>query len=130
VSAYSFTLASLTQIDSDDLSGWVERAVRDLEPDTLVRGRETDAVLPLTATVARHSVRLTVYKHYGRVRLEAIGADSQAVERYLCDQLELTVLGRVERTLPADTTSQVQDKDQQQVLMEAFRALAGGRRGV
>jgi hypothetical protein len=127
VSAYGFTLASLTQVDASDLPGWLARAERDLRPDGLVRGRETDAVLLLTANVAGRSVGLTVYKQHGRVRLEAQGADPRALERYLCDQLELTVASQVERTLPGAAAARLQDNDRQHALMELFRA-AGQKR--
>jgi hypothetical protein len=124
VSGYGFTLASLTQVDADDLPRWVDRGERDLDADGLVRGRETEAVLHLTARVAGRSVQLTVYKQHGRVRLEAEGVDPRALERYLCDQLELTVVSQVERALPASAATQLADGDaQQQALMEMFRAL-------
>lgn len=127
MNAYGFTLASLTQVDASDLPGWLERAERDLRPDGLVRGRETDAVQLLTANVAGRSVALTVYKQHGRVRLEAKGADPRALERYLCDRLELTVASQIERALPADAAARLQDNDQQQALMELFRS-AGPKR--
>jgi hypothetical protein len=128
VSAYGFTLASLTQVDADDLPGWVERAERDLQPDTIVRGRETDAVLRLTATVMGRPVRLTVYKQHGRVRLEADGADPRPLERYLCDQLELTVASQVERALPGGASARLQENDEQQALMEVVRAVSPRRK--
>lgn len=127
MSAYGFTLASLTQVDADDLPGWLERAERDLRPDGLVRSHETDAVVLLTANVAGRSVGLTVYKQHGRVRLEAQGTDPRALERYLCDRLELTVATQVDRALPTDAADRLQDNDKQQALMELFRA-AGPKR--
>jgi hypothetical protein len=124
VSEYGFTLASLTQIDADDLTRWVERGERDLESGGLMRGRETDAVIPLTATVGGRKVHLTVYKQHGRVRVEAEGVDPRALERYLCDQLELTVVSQVERALPQNAASQLENGEaQQRALMEMFRAL-------
>lgn len=127
MSVYGYTLAALTQIDAEDLPRWVERGARDLVAQGLVRGYETDAVLRLTATVAGRPVRLTVYKQHARVRLEAEGADPRALERYLCDQLELTVVSQVERTLPNGAASRLDDNAQQQALMEMFRALGPGR---
>jgi hypothetical protein len=128
VSAYGFTLGSLTQVDADDLPRWVDRGERDLDADGLVRGRETDAALHLTARVAGRSVQLTVYKQHGRVRLEAEGADPRALERYLCDQLELTVVSQVERALPNAAPQPENGDTQQKALMEMFRALGGPKR--
>jgi hypothetical protein len=129
LSAYGYTLASLTQIDAEDVPRWVERGERDLDSDGLVRGRETDAVIPLTATVGGRKVHLTVYKQHGRVRLEAEGLDPRALERYLCDQLELTVVSQVERALPRGAAPQVENGGtQQQALMEMFRALGAPHR--
>lgn len=128
MSAYGCTLAALTQIDADDLPRWVERGQRDLDGDGLVRSYETEAVLQLAAKVAGRSVRLTVYKQHGRVRLEAEGTDPRALERYLCDQLELTVVSQVERALPGDAAERLDDNAQQKALMEMFRALGAPKR--
>ena len=123
MSTYGYTLAALTQIDTDDVARWVERGERDLDGAGLVRGHETDSVLGLTAKVAGRSVRLTVFKQHGRVRLEADGNDPRALERYVCDQLELTVVSHVERALPGDSAERRDDHATQQALMEMFRAL-------
>ena len=126
MSSYAFTLTTMTQVDADDVAGWVDRARADLDA-SIERLGETGSVLRLAATVLGKRVRLTVYKGYGRVRLE--GGDGRA-QRYLAEQLELTVVAEVVRTLPggAVTNGAATEAERQKALMEMFRTLGSARR--
>jgi hypothetical protein len=128
MSSYAFTLGAMTQVDGSDVAGWVDRARADLDAE-LERLGETDSVLRLAATVHGQRIRMTVYKGYGRVRLECDGPDRRLVQ-YLADQLELSVIAEVVRTLPGPASRPEANGDaQQRALMEMFRTLGNaGRR--
>jgi len=125
MSGYGFTLASLTAVDAGDIGSWVERARRDLSPAEVVASGETESVLRLETRCFDRSVRATVYKSHGRVRIESDGVEPRAFERYLCDQLELTIVSQVERALPRAALPRLEDNGSQKALMEMFRALGG-----
>jgi len=123
MSGYGFTLASLTAVDADDIGSWVERARSDLSPAEVVASGETDSVLRLETRCFDRTVRATVYKNHGRVRIESDGVEPRAFERYLCDQLELTILSQVERALPETALPRLEENTSQKALMEMFRTL-------
>ena len=98
---YHVCLARLTDVDTEHLDEWMERAAREF--DALVRIHETGSVIGLVAEfrLALEPIRVavTVYRKYGRVRMEVLTpvATAEQADRllgFVAGALELSILDR------------------------------------
>ncbi|HEY3184299.1 MAG TPA: hypothetical protein VGJ77_15780 [Gaiellaceae bacterium] len=89
----------LTDADRLDPDGWIVRAESDLSAFALggvSRAVETGSVCVLAARFEPGSARLTLYKQFGRARLEVSAgsaADAKRLASWIADTLETTVVG-------------------------------------
>jgi hypothetical protein len=89
----------LTDADRLDPEGWLARAESDLAAFALEgvrRAVETGSVCVLEARFEPGSARVTLYKQFGRARLEvsaASAADAERLGSWIADTLETTVVG-------------------------------------
>jgi hypothetical protein len=101
----SFLIGELTEADRGDVGAWLDRQQLDLTgiaTQPPCRTHDTDSVAVVEATFqpgpAAIPVKLTLYKDFGRVRVEATapGPSQDAADRlarWLLDQLELRPVG-------------------------------------
>jgi hypothetical protein len=89
----------LTDFDRLDPEGWIARAESDLSAIALEgvhRAVETGSVCVLEARFEPGSVRVTLYKQFGRARLDVSAGSAAEAERlgsWVADTLEATVVG-------------------------------------
>lgn len=101
----SVILCDLTDFDSADVDGWLERAQPELAAiavEPLQRVVDTSSAVLLHASFkpgqATVPVSLTVYRDHGRVRVDLHGVaeqDAAPLESWLVETLELTVAARL-----------------------------------
>ena len=89
----------LTDADRLDPEAWLARAESDLSAFALEgvrRAVETGSVCVLEARFEPGSARVTLYKQFGRARLEVSAGSAAGAERlasWIADTLETTVVG-------------------------------------
>jgi hypothetical protein len=92
-------VVQLTDADRVDPAAWIARAESDLSAFALEgvrRAVETGSVCVLEARFEPGSARVTLYKQFGRVRLEVSArsaADAERLGSWIADTLETTVVG-------------------------------------
>jgi hypothetical protein len=101
----SVAVCALTDVDRDDVDGWLARAEAELAaiavqpPQRVVD--TSSAVLLYASFKPGHAVvpaSLTLYRDHGRVRVDLHGAadyDAVPLESWLVEALELTVAARL-----------------------------------
>ena len=95
----SVVALQLTDADRLDPEGWIARAESDLSAFALEgvhRTVETGSVCILEARFEPGSARVTLYKQFGRARLEISASSAAEAERlgsWIADTLETTVVG-------------------------------------
>jgi hypothetical protein len=92
-------VVQLTDADRLDPAAWIARAESDLSAfarDGVRRTVETGSVCVLEARFEPGSARVTLYKQFGRARLEVSAGSAAEAARlgsWLADALETTVVG-------------------------------------
>jgi hypothetical protein len=95
----SCAVLRLTDADRLDPGRWIERAESDLGAfalDGVHRTAETGSVCVLEARFEPGAARVTLYKQFGRARLDVSARDPGDAERlgsWIADTLETTVVG-------------------------------------